>query len=310
MPKESKPLTQFRALPGPGAIDPEAGLIKGVSVMTIGPALGHGMVIDRKGLEQCFSACQSCGDDGVSLIIRHSDENGVELKDIVGAVKNFRIDGEQLLGDAYLLDSAPERTRILEMAAKLPKNFGLSVETTGEHEAVPNSKQKLYRCDGIDAIALVPKPAANKTGIFSEVDKPQSSMDPEEIKNAIVEGVAAAVEPIKDELSKLGDRLSKLEEPEKKDDEPKTDEEKLEKLAAKAAEEGAEKALTRFASQIGVKRAPKADDNHNSHRKLTRFEAKVEELTKLGVRNPNAVAVHKHPDLYEEYRIGLEKGGN
>jgi hypothetical protein len=155
-------LTQFRALSTAGKVDAAAGVIYGVSVITQGPALGHNVTVDEKGVKQCLEACQEFGDEGVKLVINH--DSG--FQEIVGAVKNFRVQGLQLLGDAYLLDSPPDRPHILELAQKMPRNIGLSVETYGEPETI--EKKKYWRVDSIDAIALVPNPAANKSGLFSK----------------------------------------------------------------------------------------------------------------------------------------------
>lgn len=137
--------------------------IKGVSVLSIGPALGHGIMIDREGLSQCLAACKARG--SVKLIAKHDGE----FEDIVGAVTNFRMDGEQVRGDIELFDH-PMAPRIREIADKLPDQFGLSIESSGEHAGNP-SGQQFFRCTDIDAVALVPRPAANPNGLFGAIRK-------------------------------------------------------------------------------------------------------------------------------------------
>ncbi len=300
-------MTQFRALSGAARVDAEAGIIYGASVMAIGPALGHGLDIDREGLEQCLAACKARGEAGVKIMFRHDGE----MEDLVAVAKNFRIEGDKNLCDIHLLNEAPQRARILELAIKMPESFGLSVETfppEGGHKPVPGSKRMLYRCESISAIALVPEPAANKTGFFEK--NPPTKMDPEEIKEAVVAAVAEAVAPIEE-------RLSKLEEG--KDDEEKTnagegeDKDKKTDLSAKsiadAVERGVNKVMSKFASKLGTDRPPAAADPAGSRNaSLTKFEAKAEELTKMGVRNPTFVAAQKYPELYREYREKLERG--
>ncbi|HWL53860.1 MAG TPA: hypothetical protein VNQ90_15580 [Chthoniobacteraceae bacterium] len=294
-------LTQFQALPGGDSVDADAGIIKGVSVMTIGPALGHGMDIDEKGLKQCLAACLAKGDEGVKLVINH--ESG--FSEIVGVVKDFRIEGDQLKGDAHLLDSHPQRAHILEVASKMPKNFGLSVETYGKHEPVSNTKRKLYRCEQIDAIALVPTPAANANGLLS-VDTPPKEMDEEKIAEIVGTAVADAIAPIDERLKKLEEADPENKPEENLEGDEKKEEEKLAKLAANVAAA----AVTKFASTLGISKNKEAGAPDIQRGKLTKFEAKVEELVKAGVRNPHAAAVTKYPELYNEYRIGLERGGN
>jgi hypothetical protein len=290
-------ITQFRALPGAQAVDAEKGIIRGVSVMTLGPALGHGILIDQKGLDQCLAACKSHGDEGVKLIAKHDGQ----LDDIVGAVRNFRIEGNQILGDAYLLDTAPQRARVLELAAKLPKEFGLSVETTGQHEPAPNKKQKFYRCDGIDAIALVSKPAANPSGLFEAVDNPENTMTEEQLQAAI----KAAVDPLVSELSGLKTELASLKtESATKLSAGDVDKAVETKLAARGSEIALD-AVTKFAAGLGVKKAPDAPAEPQA-RGVTKFEAKVEEMAKAGTRNPFFAAVNQFPELYNEYRAKQE----
>ena len=153
-------LTYFQVLPQ-NAVDQAAGTISGVSILTIGPALGHGIQIDQTGLEMCLAACQARGN--VKLIDRHD----AEFDGIVGAISNFRIEGNQVKGDVSLLDNHPMRARVLEVASKLASEFGLSIECDSLHVDNPEGEGKLFRCSDVDAVALVPRPAANKTGLFS-----------------------------------------------------------------------------------------------------------------------------------------------
>lgn len=124
----------------------------GVSVLTLGPAIGHDMYIDTEGLKAALRCLQKRG--SVKLVTRH---NG-DVADIIGSVKNFRIDGDQIKGDAELI-SHPSKAHVMEAAQKLPNSFGLSVEADfGDRPG--------FRPVDIDAIALVPRPAANRRGLF------------------------------------------------------------------------------------------------------------------------------------------------
>ncbi|MGB6086231.1 hypothetical protein, partial [Parvibaculum sp.] len=246
-------------------------------------------------------ACAAKGDEGVKLVINH--DSG--FSEIVGVVKDFRIEGDHLRGDAYLLDSHPQRAHILEVATKMPKNFGLSVETFGENEKIPNTKRQLYRCAEIDAIALVPSPAANANGLLS-VDTAPKEMDEEKIAEIVGTAVAGAIAPIEERLKKLEEAEPEEKPEENLESDEKKEEEKLAKLAAKAAAD----AVTKFASTIGMRKNKEPSEQDGQRKGMTKFEAKVEEMVKLGVKNPGQAAVLKYPDLYNEHRISLEKGGN
>ena len=54
-----------------GAIDAEAGVIRGVSLITKGPALGHGVMIDEKTLEQVKKAAEQYA-GGLKVKLDHS----------------------------------------------------------------------------------------------------------------------------------------------------------------------------------------------------------------------------------------------
>jgi len=138
-------------------VDRAGGVICGVSVITEGPALGHDLVVDHTTLQQLLSASKSFS-NGVKVKAEHS--GGVT--EILGAVKNFRIEGAKLIGDLHLLESAELRDYVLELAEKLPDTFGLSVSFFGEPDG------NAARCDRIRSVDLVADPAANPDGLFSE----------------------------------------------------------------------------------------------------------------------------------------------
>jgi hypothetical protein len=112
-----------------GAIDAEAGVIRGVSLITKGPALGHGVMIDEKTLEQVKKAAEQYA-GGLKVKLDHSGGAG----DIVGYIDALRIDGDKLLGDLHLLQSSPHRSYILEIAQRIPDTFGLSIAFSGPSE--------------------------------------------------------------------------------------------------------------------------------------------------------------------------------
>lgn len=149
-------------------VDRETGVISGVSVISVGEAKGHGMFVDGTTLEQVKLAAES-HQDGVKVKTDHwSGFNG-----IVGVIKNFQIDGDKLRGDLHLLENHDAREKVLEMAEKMPSQFGISISFSGDAETKPvetdgiTSEVKFARCQSLEACDLVDSPAANADGLFS-----------------------------------------------------------------------------------------------------------------------------------------------
>jgi hypothetical protein len=153
----------FSAIAG-GAI--KDGVILGVSVITIGEAKGHGVYIDQKSLDTFLSAAQNRA-GGVPVKMDH----GTGFYHIVGKLENFRIDGDSLRADLHLLKSHEQYARIVEMAETMSEAFGLSVSSVSSGEKIDG--KEYLRCDELNSVDLVDRPAANPTGLFSEpVDSP------------------------------------------------------------------------------------------------------------------------------------------
>jgi len=149
-------------------VDREAGVIAGVSVISVGEAKGHGMFVDGTTLEQVKLAAESHA-DGVKVKTDHwSGFNG-----IVGLIKNFSIDGDKLRGDLHLLENHEAREKVLEMAEKMPSQFGISISFSGDAEAKEieaegvTREMKFARCESLEACDLVDSPAANAEGLFA-----------------------------------------------------------------------------------------------------------------------------------------------
>lgn len=135
-------------------------VIEGVSIISIGEAKGHGLYVDETTLLE-VKACAESYKGGVKVNLDH----GAGIKDIVGFVNNFRIEGTQLLGDLNLLETSPMHDYVLEISSKLPDTFGISIAFSGpireEDGMAFASCTELYSAD------LVQTPAANATGLFS-----------------------------------------------------------------------------------------------------------------------------------------------
>ena len=151
--------TLFSAITG--SVDAQSGIITNVSVATIGEAKGHGVRIDGTTLQQIQTAAEKT--DSIQVKVDHwSGFDG-----IVGNLRQFRIDGNHLRADLHLLENHPARNRILEMAEKMPGNFGLSIAYVGDSE----EKDGFFfaRVTELLAVDLVDAPAANSDGLFASV---------------------------------------------------------------------------------------------------------------------------------------------
>lgn len=155
------PATLFQSVRASLAnIDAQAGIIRNVAVLTAGPALGHGMMVDGVTLEQ-VKTCAEQYVGGLKVKMNHSGGVG----DIVGSLLGFRIAGNKLVADMYLLDNAPSRAYVIEIAGKIPDAFGLSIAFSGTAEELNGIR--LARCREIYSADLVSEPAANPDGLFS-----------------------------------------------------------------------------------------------------------------------------------------------
>ena len=244
-----------------GKIDAEAGVIRGVSLISEGPALGHGVMVDARTLQQVKAAAEQY-EGGLKVKLDHNSGAG----DIIGYVDGLRIEGKKLLGDLNLLKNSPHRGYVLEIAEKIPDTFGLSIAFSGPVEMSGDKKTMLQRCSEIYSVDLVSEPAANAEGLFERRMKSfqtESGTTPEEAKTKnkiamnddVKKEIAGMIESA---MMAMGERLSKLEAGmPKPEDKPaamsaKNDEVQL------AAKQAAEAALKEFAKTIGAPAAPAA----------------------------------------------------
>jgi hypothetical protein len=284
-----------------GDIDAAAATIKNVSVITVGEARGHGMQIDEKTLLQVKAAAETYAG---GLKVKTDHYSG--FNEIVGALKNFTIDGDQLRADLFLLKNHDATARIIEMAELMPDTFGLSISFSGEHEE--KGETVLARCSEIYSADLVDTPAANPTGLFSaKVDSEKTVMDEKQIADAI----AAALAPVIEDMAALQAKLAKMEETpedeekvmEEHDDKEKEmteDEEKPEDMTAKLSAELAE--LKALVSNFGAKPvAPAVAAEAKADAKVpTNFNEALDLIKAEGLSGTAATkaVIARFPDLY------------
>ena len=308
-----EPVITFAA--SAGVIDAQTGIIRGVSLITKGPALGHGVMIDDKTLEQVKAAAEQYA-GGLKVKLDHSGGAG----DIVGYIDTLRIEGEKLLGDLHLLESSVHRAYILEIAERIPDTFGLSIAFSGPSEKSADKLTTLQRCSEIYSVDLVSEPAANPNGFFSrklkqlqngEIEQPSAEIEIElphmndDLKKAIESMIQSAMMSMNDKLAKLEAALPPVEE------KPAAMSAQTEvvQLAANAA---ALAAVKEFAKSFGAPAAPIASaEAPKPVAQAQKFEdvvaAKAIEL-KGDKSSAISFAVKNHAELYVAYRARVQSG--
>jgi len=301
-------LTFFAAATG-SRVDREAGVLRGVSVITEGEAKGHGMIVDGVTLEQ-VKACAETYVDGLRVKMDHY--TGIDA--MVGVLRDFQIDGLQLRADLHLIKSHDDFEKILEMAETMPGSFGLSISFSGESEDVevpsddseevePNSGElpeggveivRAARCMEIYSADIVDQPAANPSGLFQAMSEPETA--PVEVPaEAPVEEIKA--EEVTAELEVKGpegtqnipEEAAPAEAPVEKDEEEKAEpvaEEKVEEVIVAPApvEDLPEEKLSSKLSDVVLNfENTKAEvinlraDLETAHRNLSALKAEVEQ---------------------------------
>lgn len=190
--------TTFSAL-APETVEDK--VIRGVSVITTGPAKGHGLMVDAETLAQVVQCSKA---RAVKVKMLHNSD----LSQVIGTLKNFRIEGEKVLADLHLLSSAPARDFVLEIARTMPSAFGLSISFEGTPDG------NLARCSRLLSVDLVDEPAANPDGLFEEkpMDAPAADVttktepmteDPEKMEAPTPEDRLAALEAAVGEIKAM-----------------------------------------------------------------------------------------------------------
>jgi hypothetical protein len=300
-----------------GKIDAEAGVIRGVSLISEGPALGHGVMVDARTLQQVKAAAEQY-EGGLKVKLDHNSGAG----DIIGYVDGLRIEGKKLLGDLNLLKNSPHRGYVLEIAEKIPDTFGLSIAFSGPVEMSGDKKMMLQRCTEIYSVDLVSEPAANAEGLFERRMKSfqtESGTTPEEAKTKnkiamnddVKKEIAGMIESA---MMAMGERLSKLEAGmPKPEDKPAAMSAKHDDVQL-AAKQAAEAALKEFAKTIGAPAAPAASAEvaaPAAKSEAKSFEAIVAAKTSELKGNKGdaiAFAIKNHAAEYQQYRSRVAAG--
>ena len=268
--------TTFSAL-APLAIDQK--IIQGVSVITEGPARGHGLTVDQTTLAQVIQCART---RAVKVKMMHDSD----LSQVVGTLKNFRIEGPQVLADLHLLQSSPARDFILEIAATMPTAFGLSISFEGTPEGT------FARCAKLLSVDLVDEPAANPTGLFEEkpLDAPKDdgTTDPQQLATMPDQPAPEdKIAMLESALATMGEQLAKIAA-------------SVESLLAE------EKAEVEPVVEMGKKEEPMDGSFAAIEEKLvSAFEAKFEALAALVKSAGAPAAPGVQPDAAPETKLSF-----
>jgi hypothetical protein len=173
-------------------------LFKGISVITAGPALGHGMTIDADTLEQVVQAGNDLGQ--IKVLSDHSSS----VSNIIGYLENFSLDGGRVRADLTLFESHDGFAYFSELLTRLPGQIGFSISFSGVPRVAQDGTQ-LANVSTLYSVDLVTTPAANPTGVYSaRVDTRKSlNMDTTVKESAPV--IEAAPEALAAPVTKLAE---------------------------------------------------------------------------------------------------------
>lgn len=320
-------------------VNKEEGSMSSVSLIAIGPALGHGLYVDSKSLE---TIKDELGDSRLPAYITHS---GAIFEDRltreIGYLDNFRIEGDRLLGDFKAFDSFREDdsrqyNRLFELAEKVPERFGLSIvfaansawaTADGDVSTDESPEDALFdypsiRVEEVTSADFVDSPAANERGLFSKIDnKPNSKMTKAELTE-LLESLEEEKIELKTQLSKLATQVADaealLEESETiKEDSDNEIESLKEELAAKLEEveklkaDLAEKEEELSSKEDDIAQKDEELEGHKEEEKKLEeqnieLSSKVSALQKL-IEGSEIVPANVEEEVYEPSKANRDK---
>lgn len=223
-------MAKFRFFQGAGSkpaalkIDetPDEFIVRGVSVMTEGPATSHFVEIDGKeyqvfvdgGTLEGVHAAAGKFATGVKVKAGHTGPDANPGHVVIGYLDAFQMSEEngakKLAADFHVFKTAPNVTHTIKIISTIPDTIGFSAAFDGPFQRIAD--RMCARVKDLFSIDFVTDPAANPSGVFSvQVDKGEKpvpandpTMTPEELANAC----AAAIKP---HMDAIHERLSKLE---------------------------------------------------------------------------------------------------
>jgi len=253
----------------------------GISVATVGPALGHEMFVDNVTLLQAEQAGQA--GSPVKVFVDHDES----IDSLIGLLNNFRIEQDQLRADLELLSAHPQAEFYAEILSKAPGRVGFSMAFSGRPEEV--GEKRFARVENLVSVDLVSRPAANKEGVFragsepSKIDTPAEGMTENIASEQVEFDAKAAIEALSAVVSKL--------------------EETVAAIAAEKSEPAAEAEVA--VEEVKAEEAPVAAEAAE----LSALSAKVAELEiALAAKGADAVAASaaSSEDPVEQFKAASE----
>ncbi|MCP4103874.1 MAG: hypothetical protein GY750_21015 [Lentisphaerae bacterium] len=156
-----------------GTVDREKGAIFGVSVNTVGEAKGHGVHLEQSFVDR-VAELGNAEKNGLKARFGHPSMCSTALGTMLGRFRNFRVEGEQVIADLFLSNSAKETPNgnlydyVLGLAESESDMFGTSIVfTIGEEYQNDGDEKTFVTCEKLHACDVVDDPAANPDGLFS-----------------------------------------------------------------------------------------------------------------------------------------------
>lgn len=279
-------------------VDPEAGLIRDVALVSIGEAAGHGTRIDQKTLEMFYGLVSG---QTVKAFINHSDNP--KPTEAVGIYSGFYIDVEAGVlrasqfqaFKAFRENDKEAYDTLFEMAATAPESFGISANFFLELEKATDGGDPYARPTHVESFDIVCTPAANRA-LFSKkvVDAPPVSVQPTKRLNETESQQAKSQITMKAIFAKFSTNPKALTRAcqlaaEAPADKPIPDEEVIAKVEDEIAEEEIKAmreenvALKAKVAEYEAKlaeQAPKVEEAAALSTKVTELTAQVAQLSK------------------------------
>jgi hypothetical protein len=180
----------------------------GISVATVGPALGHEMFVDDVTLLQAEEA--GVAGSPVKVFVDHDES----IDSLIGLLSNFRIGGDQLRADLELLSAHPQAEFYSEILTKAPERVGFSMAFSGRPEEI--GEKRFARVENLVSVDLVSRPAANKEGVFragsepTQVDTPSEGMTENIVSQEVEFDAKAAIEALSASVAELKETVAAL----------------------------------------------------------------------------------------------------
>jgi hypothetical protein len=180
----------------------------GISVATVGPALGHEMFVDDVTLLQAEQAGQA--GSPVKVFVDHDES----IDSLIGLLNNFRIQEDQLRADLELLSAHPQAEFYAEILSKAPGRVGFSMAFSGKPEEMGD--RRFARVENLVSVDLVSRPAANREGVFRagsepvQVDTSAEGMTESSVTEQVEFDAKAAIEALTAVVSKLEESVAAI----------------------------------------------------------------------------------------------------